>query len=276
MATETAAQVLARYERKAKRVARVRDQSQRAFDRGHIDQALLDHAYESTFLSAVSVFEQFLEDLFVSCLLDGSGIRSVKARVGFPSASVAWEILIAGRGRRYVDWLPFKRTLERADVFLVAGRPFSRLRNRPSDLGAVTEAVTIRNAIAHEGGSATSGLKALGLSHLPSRRRHPAGYLQSKVSGDPALTQHRARLADLNRIARALASKTDKQALRYLGSERQFRSGEAPGRGTYQCVDCHALVALTSKYATLPQCPRCNLGPCLACNRVRQSAYQRS
>ena len=37
-----------------------------------------------------------------------------------------------------------------------------------------------------------------------------------------------------------------------------YKTGEKPGKGTYQCIHCGQLVRLDDNTDTLPPCPSCN------------------
>lgn len=275
LAIDAADRVLRRFVRRAATLSRVRDSSQMAYDHGHLKQADLDHVFESTFLTAVSSFEEFFEELFISAVLGASGIDRVQPRTQFPNVAVAWDVLLANSNRGYLEWLSFEQLLARADAFLLGGRPFSRLRNRPSEARVIADAVKIRNAIAHEGGTAQARFRSLDIRHLPTHRRHPAGYLQSRVGGS-RLTQHQTRLADIERVARALAALSSARAETFLNQERNYSSGERPGRGAFRCRRCGNLSRITSVSGRLPDCPSCHPGPCLTCNHSTKSMFVRA
>lgn len=37
-----------------------------------------------------------------------------------------------------------------------------------------------------------------------------------------------------------------------------YRTGEKPGTGDYQCIECGQIVHLDDNSDTLPPCPKCN------------------
>jgi hypothetical protein len=79
-----------------------------------------DRIYEALFLSAHVAIEGFLEELFLGLLVKGHGVQSsrsdIRPRLEVRSHRIARE-LITGAGRRYVDWLPYERTVELAKLF---------------------------------------------------------------------------------------------------------------------------------------------------------------
>jgi hypothetical protein len=101
--------------------------------------------------------------------------------------------VLAGTSR-YVDWLPYDRTVKRATAFFPSGRPFVDLAS--SDARAMERLATIRNAIAHESGH------ALRVFHkdfvdgrgLPPDQSTPAGYLRGQHTA--AQTRFAFLLAD--------------------------------------------------------------------------------
>ena len=42
------------------------------------------------------------------------------------------------------------------------------------------------------------------------------------------------------------------------GGEKMYKTGEKPGKGTYQCLSCGQLVVLDDITDTLPPCPKCH------------------
>jgi len=161
-------------------------------DDGEVGEHDVRRMYEGLFLNAVASFEAFLEEVFVSILVRNKASTPLDGKINpkivVLSHSVAREILI-GPGRPYTEWLPYIRTLEKAEIFLTGGRPFSTL---PDQLkGQLTRCQLIRNAIAHQSRAAKTRFETgviAGLP-LPPRERTPAGYLRSNHSLSPPLTR---------------------------------------------------------------------------------------
>jgi hypothetical protein len=57
------------------------------------------------------------------------------------------------RGDKYLLWLPYSNTVDRAKLYLKDGRPFTEIDN--GDRSIMKTISTIRNAIAHTGPHAT-------------------------------------------------------------------------------------------------------------------------
>src|SRR5205085_5150881 len=82
---------------------------------GHLTRRAAEQMYESLFLSSFTAFEVFIEDVFLAYLVKPRPARKAVPRVRINSLAVAREMVI-GPGRKYVDWFPFGRTIERADI----------------------------------------------------------------------------------------------------------------------------------------------------------------
>ena len=113
--------------------------------------------------------------------------------------------LITGAGRRYVDWLPYERTVDLAKLFFRGGRPFDDLSQTQKQL--LSRGHTIRNAIAHRSRYSLGQFERpiIGSTPLPPKERRPAGYLRVLLRTAPAQTRFSNLLAQLLLVARDLA-----------------------------------------------------------------------
>lgn len=172
------------------------------FDAGDLPRADVHRAYAGAFLSFYVDLERAVEDLFMGLVM-GRVIHSnttVRSLVVIQSEVVARKVV---RGeRRYVDWLPYRLTRDRAKAFLSRGQPFASLTDRQA---LPLERIRIvRNALAHGGDHAMRQFHNTftdGLS-LPADQRRPAGYLR----GQHAVNQTRFAylLADAVGVAKSL------------------------------------------------------------------------
>jgi hypothetical protein len=90
----------------------------------------LDSVYEALFLRAVTSFESFLEELFLGILekrIRYKRTRSVSVKMSTKSRDALLEIVF--QGDKYLNWLPFHHTEERAKRYLLDGRPFTDLND---------------------------------------------------------------------------------------------------------------------------------------------------
>lgn len=166
-------------------------------------QRAADQMYESLFLNTFTSFEVFVEELFLSYLLPASRSRKAIPRMTVRSPAVARE-LVFGPGRKYADWFPFDRTVERAGLFFRSGRPFSDVPSSDRDL--LHKAQLIRNVIAHRSRHSESQFEkqVIGNAPLPARERTPAGYLRGLVSGSPAVSRFENYTANFLAVANQL------------------------------------------------------------------------
>lgn len=162
------------------------------------------HMYEGLFLNAHVAFEGFIEELFIGLLVENQGLESSRSdivpRVKFKSHRIARELL-TGPGRQYIDWLPYDRTLDRANMFFRGGRPFSELQTHQKD--HLLKCHTIRNAIAHRSRFSLKKFEqhVLVNTPLPPRERSPAGYLRGFFRTAPVQTRFEVYVAQLLQIA---------------------------------------------------------------------------
>ena len=272
MPPSDAGQLLGSLGKRFHQVRDVRDSGEGAFRQGAIRQRDLDHVYSSTFLALTSAFEVFQEELFFSCVLGKSEIRRVKSKVDFSSRAELEQLAQFAEGRTLLSWSRMRDNIRRAELFLHAGRPFSRLKRRQRDLDVLHTGTVVRNAIAHESRQARTRFRELALGALPPSRRVPAGFLRQEVG---EITQHENLTLEYERLAHALAARTDRTAWRLLRDEAPYRSGERVRRGTYECKSCHKRVRHRSRQLRLPQCPGCHPGPCPMCSASPKSSFLR-
>jgi hypothetical protein len=175
---------------------------------GSLSREAVARMYEALFLSAHVSAEGFLEELFLGLLVSGHGIKSgrtdIVPRVEIRSYSIARE-LITGAGRRYVDWLPYDRTVDLAKLFFRGARPFNDLSE--TQRMVLFRCHTIRIAIAHRSRYSLSQFErhVIGSTPLPPSERDPAGYLRGFFRISPTQTRFSNLLAQLLLIARDLA-----------------------------------------------------------------------
>jgi len=145
-----------------------------------IPQVDVHRAYAGAFLSFYVDLERAMEDVFMGLVMSRLQVskRGVRPLVAIRSEVVARKVV---RGeRRYVDWLPYGLTRDRAKAFLAEGEPFTSLNDqqaRPFERARI-----VRNALAHGGGHATRQFRRTftdGLA-LPPEQRRPAGFLRGQ------------------------------------------------------------------------------------------------
>jgi hypothetical protein len=161
----------------------------------------LHSVYEALFLRAVTSFEVFLEDLFISIVRHRAAYNRTRVSVRMTAISTQALMGILLQGEKYMAWLPFGHTEERAKIYLKDGRPFTELTD--GDKSVIRTITTIRNAIAHGSTYASNEFKrtVIGSRTLLPVERKPAGFLRSTVRTGPTRNQFEVYVGELARIA---------------------------------------------------------------------------
>lgn len=167
----------------------------------------MEQVYEALFITAITGFEGFLEDLFVGLLIDGQGLTTTTQgfhrRTSIRSHRVARELL-GGTTTRYIDWLPLDRTVERARLYFRNGIPFTSVGG--PDYEFIQRCLAIRNAIAHRSRFSRQKFETLVIRGTPllANERTPSGYLRSLFRQNPPQTRYENLAAELLQLARRL------------------------------------------------------------------------
>lgn len=166
------------------------------YTKGTLVRRDLEIVYEGLFLRAVVAFEDFLESAFFLALADRSGKKSWGPLFGGSTKSL--RACVFGE-KKYLDWLPYDRTLTRANLYLKSGKPFSLLSD--GEKSKLSHIVTIRHAIAHSSDSAFKKFEkdVIGATAVPSNERRPAGYLRGFSS--IGMTRYQVYVQSLGGIA---------------------------------------------------------------------------
>jgi hypothetical protein len=189
------------------RYDRARERMEALNTKGKLSQRDLEAAFAGLFIGSITSFEVFLQALFEKTVLGRAHFaprRAVRSRLTIGDAGTLGELLLVETNRKYVDWLPIQNTLKRAEVFLVGGRPFSDITEK--DKGALSNFMTIRNALAHMSDNALKKfITEIAIpAQLPPRLRTPAAYLTSRISPPTGLTRLAVIIRELNAIGRTI------------------------------------------------------------------------
>ena len=175
---------------------------------GLITKRDLERVYEGLFLSAHVAFEGFIEQLFIGLLVSGQGVESSRTdivpRVTVRTHQIARE-MVFGPNRQYIDWFPYKRTMDIAKIYFRGGRPFTELAEAQKDY--LTKSHTIRNAIAHQSRYSLKQFEkqVVASTPLPSREKTPAGYLRGHFRITPVQTRYENFIIQMLLIAKQLS-----------------------------------------------------------------------
>jgi len=175
---------------------------------GMVSQRDVLRTYQGLFLDAHISFERFIEQLFVGLLIKDRGLvsarRDVVPRITVRSYKVARDVILGPRNR-YVDWMPYEKTLNLAAIFFRGGRPFSLLL--PPSIQTLASFHYIRNALAHKSRHSLAQFKrhVIGGINIPPRERRPVAYLRGTFRVNPPQTRYENLIVQLARISRTLA-----------------------------------------------------------------------
>lgn len=168
----------------------------------------IEQVYNGIYISLLTAFEKFLEDLFLG-LLSGDIVHNSPSVIPiFPRShgQMARDILLIrnSHSRDYLDWLPYDRTVARAKAFFKKGEPFTLLSEEYKD--DLTRYWCIRNAIVHKSQYSQRMFEENAISDSPLRpeERTPVGYLRSVFRTGPTQTQYELVIQKLKLIARTL------------------------------------------------------------------------
>lgn len=174
---------------------------------GHLSRRAGEQVYESLFLNCFTAFEVFIEEVFLTLLVSpaSAATRGTGAvpRVAVRSLSIARE-LVVGPGRKYVDWFPYDRTVERAKLFFRGGRPFTDVSPPQQEL--LNKAQLIRNLIAHRSRHSEERFQrqVIAGTALAPREHRPAAYLRGAVAAAPPVTRYEVYATALLAVAKQL------------------------------------------------------------------------
>lgn len=163
----------------------------------------LHSVYEALFLRAVTAFEGFLEEQFLSILRSKTKYRASRKIIVRMTAMPDALMNILLHGQPYMQWLPFKNTIDRAHVYLKDGRPFSEVKD--ADKQTLATITFIRNAIAHQSDYAMEkfNVSVIGSATLLPVERTPAGYLRSHFR--PNQSRFEFYVSELGRIGKEIS-----------------------------------------------------------------------
>jgi hypothetical protein len=162
----------------------------------------VETVYEGLFLRSVTGFEDLLECVFFRVLNGDVGGSRLGGKISAQSRAVMRDVLLDGDD--YLDWLPYKKTLDRARRYLRGGRPFNAIEG--DDLNKLSQLVRIRNAVAHSSKHATRVFQQKVIANIPllPRDRKPASFLRTIFRTAPAMTRFEMYVAELGQMAAKL------------------------------------------------------------------------
>ncbi|WP_166822716.1 hypothetical protein [Thalassoroseus pseudoceratinae] len=181
-------------------VTRTRIEDQ--FESRRIRKRDVETLYEGLFLRAVVSFEDMLESVFFYVLYNKCRRKMWRPQLQGSRKTLRACVL---QKQKYLDWLPINRTIERAQLFLNQGLPFSLLDD--DDKSKLSQIVAIRNAVAHASphSQETFKKKVVGSTPLPKSETSPAGFLRSIARTNPRACRYQIYVQSLGKAASKLA-----------------------------------------------------------------------
>jgi hypothetical protein len=166
-----------------------------------ITDEMISNAYIGLFLSMCTEFEGFLEELFLGLLLDGGGV----AQAGITTNLIVqrdeiMRALVYGPNSDYADWMPYDRTLRRAETYFLDGKPFSALD--AGQKSRLKEIYLIRNVLAHNSDYSRKlfDAKVIGERVLSESQRTPIGFLRLTTASGPMYKDLHLQLLSIGRM----------------------------------------------------------------------------
>jgi hypothetical protein len=177
---------------------------ERARDQRDLNSLDVDLLYESTFLTAVALFEVMLEDILVEAVCGPRGTR----RGSFPLVTARSRDrfrTVLRQGRAYNDFMPFNRAIDLATYYVNGAMPFSAVT--ASDRTLLSEISWTRNAIAHRSEAASKKFRESvpGVASLLRNRQRPGPFLRFQFRANPNQTRSDLYLGALGRISSEIA-----------------------------------------------------------------------
>lgn len=196
---------LTTFHRTLQRIDATRNRMENLYFHQKILKTDIEYVYEALFLRAVTSFESYLEQQFVDIMLGKTRYSDNKIASLIRTGSKKALMAVLLQGNQYLDWLPYRKTEDRAKIYLKDGRPFTDFTG--GDRSQIRNITYIRNSIAHKSDHAISTFreKVVGSIPLLVGEKRPAGFLRSQFRSSPRQIRFEIYLSELGRIAAALS-----------------------------------------------------------------------
>jgi hypothetical protein len=167
---------------------------------GQIASDDIERVYAGLYLSAFTEFEGLIEELFFGLLSGAVTSGLATPCLDCSSSAVVREVMMIGP-RKYLDWLPYDKTLERAKVLFKDGKPFSLLQKAQAE--GLFRFLRVRNALAHKSEYALKQFEddVIGGAPLLPHERTPTGFLRSTYRTSPPQCQYENTVQELRGMA---------------------------------------------------------------------------
>lgn len=175
----------------------------RAQNNAYIANRDLELMYDAMFLKSITIFESFIEELFIGLLYDNYKLNTKKKvqKHIFPNRKLVLNFL--KHKNSYIEVMPYSKLKDTSNVFFREDNPFLSISENSKN--SLNEIYIIRNAIAHKSQFAELKFKKLmankGVSS-PKIYNSPARYLKTLNSPDRSTFNN--YILELNAAAREI------------------------------------------------------------------------
>lgn len=171
---------------------------------GALNAGASDLIYESTFLSAICLFEGVLDTLLTEFVC-GKISRKAGHFSLLKTRSRANYRTILFRGRKYIDFLPYSELILTVRLYLNEGKPFTTVDKDDQEI--LAQAWLIRNAIAHRSSHALAKFRqsVTGVNTLPPNRQFPGPLLRRIYRAFPNQQWYQLYFDTFDKVALFLA-----------------------------------------------------------------------
>jgi hypothetical protein len=174
------------------------------FSKDKLAKRDIEEVYSSLFISTTALFESAIENLFLGLLTKQikHSHKSFKAKIVVKNIDHARAVVCPER--KYIDWLPYERTVHLANIFFKDGLPFNAINN--DDVKTINDCLIIRNALAHQSNHSLDKFKKNILSSrtINSRDRKPKKFLRIQFSSSPPTNYYQYYTSELLRLLKAI------------------------------------------------------------------------
>lgn len=175
----------------------------RSVQNAYIANRDIELMYDGMFLKSITIFESFIEELFIGLLYDNYTLNTKKKvqKHTFPSRKLVLNFL--KHKNSYIEVMPYKKLKDSSKVFFKKENPFINISENSKN--SLNEIYIIRNAIAHKSQYADLKYKKLLLNKgvtNPKLFNSPARFLKTLHS--PNQSTFNNYILELNSTAREI------------------------------------------------------------------------
>ena len=165
----------------------------------------VEQIHSGVYLDAFVSLERFIEDLFIGYI---SGNITPKTNASKPIITISpaskVKIVLLG-GKKFLDWLPYHNTKERAETYFSANSTFRNLSKADEQL--ITQLHQIRNALAHRSQHSTDIFHRLVIGNIPvtQKDKRPGNFLRTIFRANPKQSRLQNYLFEMLDLAKRLS-----------------------------------------------------------------------